>query len=291
MPNRGTKLNRGTLKLSKLLKKKFLYFVALFLLCWCQGFCQQQNDEVNFQVGSGASIKDPNLQDSIFFSLEDALKTPLRVGELSLEGKGLKSFPNAILTFKNIRSLNISYNRIDSIPVNLFDKCRKLRVIHYAGNDLEELSPVLFHPLLKVLNVSENNLTIIPDGVSKCKQLEELDLHANQLKTCPSSSFVLTSLQSLILSGNPLTALNTWIMNQPQLKILFIDNTNIENLPEGICKINALRFLNIEENKIKELPSCFCEMKKLKIIMVSGSVLSDARLAELNRCLPELQIR
>ena len=172
--------------MSKLLKSKFLYFTCLFILCWCQGF-SQNNDEVNFQVGSGATIKDPNIYDSIFFSLEDASKVPLRVSELSLEGKGLKTFPAAVLTFKNIHTLNISYNRIDSIPVNLFDRCRKLRVLQYAGNELNELSPVLFHSSLRVLDVSENNLIVIPDGISKCSQLEELDVHANQLVTCPSS--------------------------------------------------------------------------------------------------------
>jgi len=278
-------------KLSKLLKTNFLYFTGLLLLCWCQGFCQQKNDEVNFQVASGSGVKDPNLHDSIFFSLEEALKAPLRVSELSLEGKNLKRFPASILTFKNIHTLNISYNRIDSIPTNLFDKCRKLRMVQYAGNELKEVPAVLFHPALKVLDVSENNLTAIPDGVSKCTQLEELDLHSNRITAYPSSSFVLKSLKSLILSGNPLTSLGSWVLNQPTLKILFIDNTPIEDLPENMCQMNALRFLNIEENAIKELPPCFCELKKLKVMMVSGSALSEAKLMEVNRCLPDLQIR
>ena len=272
------------------MRVRFLFVLVLTYVSFDRSHAQQ-SDEVNFQVGSNASIKDPNIYDSIFYSLEDALKAPLRVSELSLEGKELKKFPAVVLTFKNISTLNISYNRIDSIPVNLFDKCRKLRVIHYAGNELNEIPPTLFHPLLKVLNVSENNLTRIPDGVRRCKQLEELDLHANQLTNYPSSSFVLMSLQSLILSGNPLTTLSPWIMNQPRLKILFIDNTKIETLPEELCKVSTLRFLNIEENKIKELPACFCEMKKLKIVMVAGSALSEAKLGELSRCLPALQIR
>ena len=273
------------------MKKNFLYFTGLFFLCWCQGLCQQKNDEVNFQVGSGAQLKDPNLSDSIFFSLEEALKVPLRVSELSLEGKKLLKFPAAILTFKNLHTLNISYNRIDSIPASLFERCRKLHTLQYAGNGLTKLPVTIFHPALKVLDVSENNLTVIPDGVSKCSQLEELDLHSNLLTAYPSSSFVLKALKSLILSGNPVTTIGPWVMNQPALKILFIDNTKIDNLPEGICNMNALRFLTIEEDNIKELPSCFCEVKKLKVLMVSGSALPNERLKSLQDCLPELQIR
>jgi Leucine-rich repeat (LRR) protein len=254
--------------------------------------CQaQQSDEVNFQVGNGAGIKDPNLYDSIFFSLEEAMKAPLRVSELSLEGKKLKQFPAAVLTFKNLHTLNISYNHIDSIPAGLFDKCRKLHTLQYAGNGLNKLPVTIFHPALKVLDVSENNLTFIPDAVSKCSQLEELDLHTNQLSAYPSSSFVLKNLKSLILSGNPLTTVGPWVMNQPALKILFIDNTKMESLPEGICKMTALRFLTIEEDNIKELPACFCELKKLKVLMVSGSALPDEKLKSLHDCLPELQIR
>jgi Leucine-rich repeat (LRR) protein len=281
----------ATLKLSKLLKKKFLCFTGLLFLCWGQGVCQQKNDEVNFQVGDGATIKDSNLYDSIFFSLEEALKAPLRVSELSLEGKKLVKFPAVVLTFKNLHTLNISYNRIDSIPANLFDKCRKLHTLQYAGNGLTELPATVFHPALKVLDVSENNLTSIPDAVSKCSQLEELDMHSNQLSSYPSSSFVLKALKSLILSGNPITTVGPWVLNQPLLKILFVDNTKIESLPDGICKMNALRFLTIEEDNIKELPACFCEMKKLKVLMVSGSGLTDDQLKELHDCLPELQIR
>lgn len=250
-----------------------------------------QKDEVNFKVGSDSGAKDLNLSDSMFFSLEEALKAPLRVSELSLEGKKLQQFPAAILTFKNLHTLNISYNRIDSIPANLFDKCRKLHTLQYAGNGLTKLPLTVFHPSLKVLDVSENNLTTIPDAVSKCSQLEELDLHTNQLIAYPSSSFVLKNLKSLILSGNPLTMLAPWVINQPVLKILFIDNTKIESLPEDLCKMNALRFLTIEEDSIKELPSCFCELKKLKVLMVSGSALSGEKLKDLNACLPELQIR
>ncbi len=273
------------------MKKKFLYFTGLFFLCCCQGLCQQKNDEVNFQVGNGAGIKDPNLYDSIFFSLEEALKAPLRVSELSLEGKKLIQFPAAILSFKNLHTLNISYNRIDSIPANLFDKCRKLQTLQYAGNGLARLPVTVFHPSLKVLDVSENNLTSIPDAVSKCSQLEELDLHTNQLTAYPSSSFVLKNLKSLILSGNPLTTVGPWVTNQPVLKILFIDNTKVELLPNEICKMTALRFLTIEEDSIKELPTCFCELKKLKVLMVSGSALPEEKLKELHACLPELQIR
>jgi leucine-rich repeat protein SHOC2 len=276
--------------MSRLLKNKFLYFIIPFVFCWYQGFCQN-NDEVNFRVDNETGIKDTDIYDSIFFSLEDAVKAPLRVSELSLEGKGLKSFPMVVLSFKNIHTLNISYNHIDSIPANLFDKCRKLRVLQYAGNDLNELSSVLFHPSLRVLDVAENNLTVIPDGISQCRQLEELDVHANQLTACPPSSVVLESLKSLILSGNPLDVMDPWILNQPQLKILFIDHTKIESLPESLCKVSTLRFLNIEEDNIKELPLCFCEMKKIKVILLSGSALSEDKLKELNLCLPELEIR
>lgn len=280
-----------SLKMCALLNSKFLYFAGLFLLCGYQGLCQQKNDEVNFQVGNTAIIKDPNLYDSIFFSLEEAIKAPMRVSQLSLEGKKINKFPDAILTFKNLHTLNISYNHIDSIPASLFDKCRKLHTLQYAGNELTELPLTIFHPALKVLDVSENNLTTIPDAVSKCIQLEELDLHSNLLAAYPSSSFVLKALKSLILSGNPITTIGPWVMNQPVLKILFIDNTKIESLPEGVCNMTALRFLTIEEDFIEELPVCFCELKKLKVLMVSGSELSGDKLKELNSCLPQLQIR
>ncbi|MDB5273855.1 MAG: Adenylate cyclase [Chitinophagaceae bacterium] len=277
-------------QLLKRFKTIFLFGIGLL---FASTICShaQTKDEVNFKVGNGTSSKDTNVYDSLFFSLEEAVKFPLRVSELSLEGKGLKRFPDAILKFKNLRVLNISNNHIDSIPFSLFHQCRKLNVLQYAGNELNAIPAVLFQASLKVLDLSENNLTTIPDDIGTCRQLEELDLHANHLTTYPSSSVLLKSLKSLILSGNPLTSLSTWIINQPQLKILFIDNTAIEGTYELLCKADALRFLNIEENNMKELPSCFCEMKGLKVILVSGNALPEEKWEELHNCLPDLQIR
>jgi Leucine-rich repeat (LRR) protein len=276
--------------LCKLIKWKFLFIMVVLLLLGVHGF-SQQNDELNFKVSDGSIGYDTDPSDSIFFSIKEASKHPSRVMELILEGQGLREFPMAILMFKNLRILNISQNRIDSIPIHLFDHCKKISVLQYAGNALSAIPSVLFQSRLKVLDLSENNITHLPDGIAACHQLEELDLHANAITYFPSSSVLLKSLKSLILSGNPIKSMNAWIVNQPKLKILFIDNTFIDQLTDDMCTMKALRFLNMEENSINSFPACFCQLHELKVIMVLGTALSKERMQELNNCLPALHIR
>lgn len=272
---------------------KYLFFSLIIILVGGSQLCAQNKskDEVNFSVGSSLRVKDADPTDSIFFSLEDALKTPDRVSELSLEGRMLKHFPIEILSFKNLQRLNISYNRINSLPINLFDKCNKLHVLQYAGNELQTPPAIVFHPSLTVLDLSDNLLTEFPMAIRSCKKLQELDLHGNAISTYPISADKLPSLKSLILSGNPLNELGAWVLNQSALKILFIDNTKIVKLPAELCLMSSLRFLNIEENMGIDLPSCMCSMNKLKVVMVTGTGLSEAKLNALHKCLPDLQIR
>src|SRR5947207_1790037 len=52
----------------------------------------------------------------IFNDLNEALQNPDRVYRLSLHGKKLKVFPNEIFKFKNLQELDLSKNRIDSVP-------------------------------------------------------------------------------------------------------------------------------------------------------------------------------
>ncbi len=252
-----------------------------------------QSDELNFKVShADQGIVDSNLQDSIFYRMEDAMKDPLRVSQLLIESKNLASLPKDVLHFKHLKVLDISHNRIHDLPDSLFIFCSFLTEIRYAGNELKTIPSVLFHHSLRVLDLSENHLTQLDARLSKCLRLEELDLHANDINTLPSSSMVLTNLKSLILSENPIKQIGAWMFNQPQLKILFLENTQLETVPFLMCQVNQLKLLNIEGNELATLPDCICQMKSLKVMMMmEGNHFKPSLMNDLSNCLPDLKIR
>jgi hypothetical protein len=269
----------------------FLHILVL-LFCFARlSFAQQ--DELNFSVAdSEKRLIDEDLNDSIFYFMEDAIKSPLRVEQLFIDGKQLSSLPLEVMKFKNLKVLDISHNKIVDLPDSLFSACPSLIEIRYAGNELKTIPLVLCTASLQTLDLSENYLTSLDNCLSKCLSLEELDLHANDIAILPTSSVVLKNLKSFILSENPIKKLDDWIFNQPQLKILFLDNTQLDVLPASICKASHLKLLNIEDNKLNTIPDCLCQMKGIKVMMMmEGNNFEPLIIDNLVKCLPQLKVR
>jgi len=262
--------------------------VVIILMCTHELFAQK--DELNFKVSNAVS-PDVNLEDSIFYTMEDAIKAPLRVRQLNLESKHLKVLPSAVLTFTNLQALDISHNRISNLPDSLFIACLKLEELRYEGNDLTEIPSSVYRSSLKLLDLSENHITVVPDQIGECKRLEELDMHANDITMLPTKHVILHHLKSLILSDNPLIKTGEWMFHQPRLQILFLDDTQLQQLDDSFCKATNLRLLNIEGNALKKLPDCVCHLKGLRIMMLGGNQFESTMQDELLKCLPHLLVR
>ena len=74
-----------------------------------------------------------------FTSLKEALKNPLRVKRLTLQGKKLRKFPKKIIQCKNLEELNLNNNQIDSIPREI-GKLLNLKKLHVSKNRLVYVS-------------------------------------------------------------------------------------------------------------------------------------------------------
>jgi Leucine-rich repeat (LRR) protein len=94
-----------------------------------------------------------------FSNIEDAAKTPDKVLYLDLGLRKLKTFPQEILTFKNVKRLYLSVNYWASVPEEI-------------GN-LKDL---------EILDLSSNYyLNKLPDGLQNCTRLKELIVKDHKL--------------------------------------------------------------------------------------------------------------
>ena len=80
---------------------------------------------------------------------------------------------------------------------------------------------------LKVLNLSYNQLTSLPDSISRLTNLRWLYLSYNQLTSLPESIGRLTNLRWLHLSDNQLTSLPDWIGRLTNLEDLDLSNNQL----------------------------------------------------------------
>lgn len=93
---------------------------------------------------------------------------------------------------------------------------------------------------LKILDVSNNRLTVLPDVFKSCPLTSLIAKH-NQLsnESLPKSFYsTKNTLRELNLSGNQLNFFPEQIFELSSLKYLYLGGNNIVNVPKDIWKLN-----------------------------------------------------
>lgn len=154
------------------------------------------------------------------------IKEMIKNGELDLSSKGLKEIPVQQIqnNAKQITSLNLSNNKIGSIPKNFWQLTNLVR-----------------------LDISKNHLKGLPDGVGQLVRLEHLNLSNNQLTALPNSLQNLRRLKYADFRNNPLAAKYS--------KIVVTSNGGPQQTAKNIVKGSSSTSNNAEsdqKNKKKE---------------------------------------
>ena len=108
---------------------------------------------------------------------------------------------------------------------------------------------------LRILSLSGNNLTTIPNDVCNLKSLVTLNLSSNKISG--GSLSCLTGLERLYLNNNELTNLPSGITEMQSLKLLYLFSNKLTTLDEKLAKLTNLDVLFIQFNKIVEEPNIF----------------------------------
>ncbi len=133
--------------------------------------------------------------------------------------------------------LNLAYNRLNTLPANIFDGLANLRVLDLSYNRLTSLPSNIFNGLIA---------------------LEELSLFINQLTTLPADIFKgLANLRELLIMNNELSSLDQAIFNDLiALRWLNLSNNKLPVLPANIFhNLIALVRLDISDNQLNVLPA------------------------------------
>lgn len=106
---------------------------------------------------------------------------------------------------------------------------------------------------LLVLDVSNTGLTKFPESITRCSQLEELNLSGNQLSkpVLPNSIADLTHLRVLAMDDMNLTAIPFSATRLVDLKALSVRRNRLTHLPSWLHLLRTLEHLYVDGNPFK----------------------------------------
>lgn len=126
------------------------------------------------------------------------------------------------------------------------------------------------HALL-VLNVSRNQLVVVPPEVGHLVLLRELLLSNNRLPALPSALGQCLQLRKLDLHRNRLTELPRELQHCERLEELDASWNELRTVPPELGRLQRLRVLNVRHNQLTSLPHTLCECAALEQLGCEGN--------------------
>lgn len=198
--------------------------------------------------------------------------------ELNLYENDLTSLKGIGLLAKSpIEDINLGYNKITTIPVEVRFQCCNLRV--------ETCSPLIYVPLpllqfgtlstLRTLWLDDNQLEQFPICLCQLTGLRSLRLTGNDLETLPASISALQDLHTLAVDNNRLRDFPAGCLRMPKLKHLWLRQNKIVGLPESLASMSSLETLSVSSNALQALPPSLASMPTLQKVYANGNKIQD----------------
>lgn len=147
----------------------------------------------------------------------DVLRSLSKLSCLKLDNNTLRQIPaDGFQAVLSLQILDLSGNA-SCLPANpVFSTLLQLEELHLRRMNISEVpSDLLRMHKIRILDLSQNALQIIPMGFKNLTSLSELDLSDNNISTVPAELGLLEpTLQVLRLDGNPLRSIRRAILDR-----------------------------------------------------------------------------
>ncbi|XP_078052331.1 leucine-rich repeat-containing protein 47 [Augochlora pura] len=114
-------------------------------------------------------------------SLPNQLGKLPQLTTLNLSSNILESLPSQALNVK-LSVLNLSNNKFEDFPDVCYPNLIHLSEIYVNGNKIKNIPVTISQlPSLKILNIADNSISVVPGEIADCNKLKELYLNGNNL--------------------------------------------------------------------------------------------------------------
>ena len=151
----------------------------------------------------------------------------------------------------HIISLNLSSNKINSVPPEIGAACPGLQQLDLSGNNIQKIENLDSLTTLRSLIINSNSVIRI-EGLSALEQLDTLELSNNRISTI-GQLWNNLQLKTLILAQNRIRNLGDPLQNR-ELEFLDLRENLISTLEEADFKLpGMLKCLYLGSNKLDDI--------------------------------------
>ncbi|XP_071113307.1 toll-like receptor Tollo [Haliotis cracherodii] len=173
---------------------------------------------------------------------------------LDLRHNDLTNVPFLVGMSPNVSVLCLQFNKLASLPSDIFYTTSNLTILDLSRNHLTSLPGHVFSEQVNMrhLNLSHNRLSSLPSRLlANTRSLTNLDLSFNRLKYIPSSMFRnLHHLTVLNLTANSISfLLRSHFASLTSLAQLYLGNNNLRRIPD-ITSCHELLVVDFRYNQI-----------------------------------------
>ncbi|QIR16113.1 leucine-rich repeat-containing protein kinase family protein [Shewanella aestuarii] len=189
---------------------------------------------------------------------------------------------------KGVNHLQIAEN-LTVFPRSIFTLADTLEVLDLSNNQLSSL-PDDFDQLtqLKILFLSQNQFRSLPTVLGRCPKLEMIGFKANQLSELAPNALP-KQTRWLILTDNQLTQLPDSMGDLTQLKKLALAGNKLTCLPSSMANCRELELLRLSANQLTALPDWLVTLPKLAWLAFAGNHFSHVDVCQ-NNTVPMLDL-
>lgn len=187
--------------------------------------------------------------------LPDSINQLVKVAKINLAHNKISQIDN-LSGMKNLRTLNLRFNRIATIKTN----AANLQNLYLTNNRISNFEDIV--PKLRALEIQENPITVINFKDFYPANMTSLSLNNAQLASIPGKLFTsLARLEKLELNENNLTRLPPEIGLLSKLVYLSVSRNKLESLPQEFSQLKNLRSLNLHSNNIRDVFKCMDDIE------------------------------
>lgn len=241
--------------------------------------------ELPLGLGFLARLNELNVSYNKLIELPPEITGLRTLNKVDITNNNLKSLPD-LRNMRKLQLLHAQHNDIEELPD--FTGSENIQQLHLGNNFIKEITKDFCENMmhLKILDLKDNKIDILPDEIAMCQNLIRLDLTNNELESLPNTLSLLPHLQNLQVEGNKLKQIRSDIIKGGTSRI-------VKHLREKFDEES-----NSSEYQIKEIPLSFnvsifpdkyvmrhsraLSLGMQNLSSIPDSVFEDAQKAEVN---------